>query len=50
MKLSSEQQVMLKSWAKVFAAAAIAAYTAGNHDWKIVLNAGVAALLPVIYT
>ena len=50
MKLSSEHQAILKSWAKVFAAAVIAAYTAGSRDWTVVLNAGVAALLPVIYT
>lgn len=50
MKLSSEHQAILKSWAKVFAAAVIAAYTAGSRDWTVVLNAGVAALLPVVYT
>ena len=50
MRIPSEYQAILKSWAKVFAAAVIAAYTAGSRDWTVVLNAGVAALLPVIYT
>jgi hypothetical protein len=50
MKLSSEHQAILKSWAKVFAAAVIAAYTAGSREWTVILNAGVAALLPVVYS
>jgi hypothetical protein len=50
MKFSSEHQAMLKSWAKVFAAAVIAAYTAGSREWTVILNAGVAALLPVVYS
>jgi hypothetical protein len=50
MKLSSEHQAILKSWAKVFAAAVIAAYSAGSRDWTVILNAGVAALIPVVYS
>jgi hypothetical protein len=50
MKLSTEHQAILKSWAKVFAAAVIAAYTAGSREWTVILNAGVAALLPVVYS
>jgi hypothetical protein len=50
MKLSAEHQAILKSWAKVFAAAVIAAYTAGSREWTVILNAGVAALLPVVYS
>ena len=50
MKVSAEHQAMLKSWAKVFAAAVIAAYTAGSREWTVILNAGVAALLPVVYS
>ncbi len=50
MKISSEHKAMLKSWAKVFAAAVIAAYTAGSREWTVILNAGVAALLPVVYS
>lgn len=50
MKLSSEHQAILKSWAKVFSAAVLAAYSAGSRDWTMLLNAGVAALLPVVYS
>ena len=50
MKVSAEHQAILKSWAKVFAAAVIAAYTAGSREWTVMLNAGVAALLPVVYS
>ena len=50
MKVSAEHQAILKSWAKVFAAAVIAAYTAGRREWTVILNAGVAALLPVVYS
>ena len=50
MKLSVEQQAIFKSWAKVFAAAVLAAYSAGSRDWTMLLNAGVAALLPVVYS
>jgi len=50
MKVSSEHKAMLKSWAKVFAAAVIAAYSAGNRDWTMLINAGVAALIPVVYS
>lgn len=50
LKLSSENQAILKSWAKVFAAAVIAAYSAGSREWTVLVNAGVAALIPVVYS
>ena len=50
MKISSEHKAILKSWAKVFAAAVIAAYSAGNRDWTMLINAGIAALIPVVYS
>ena len=50
MKLSAEHQAILKSWSKVFAAAVIAAYSAGSRDWTVLVNAGVAALIPVVYS
>jgi len=50
MKLSVEHQAILKSWAKVFAAAVIAAYSAGSREWTVLVNAGVAALIPVVYS
>lgn len=37
------------SWFRSFAAAAIACYMGGVTDWKLVLNAGLAAVLPVAY-
>ena len=36
------------SWARSFLAASIACYLAGVTDWKALLNAGIAALLPVV--
>jgi hypothetical protein len=50
MKITAEHKAMAKSWAKVFAAAVIAAYSAGSREWTVLLNAGVAALLPVVYS
>jgi hypothetical protein len=39
---------MALSWARVFGAASLAQFMAGVSDWRIVLNAGVVAVLPVI--
>ena len=39
---------MFLSWARVFAAAMIAQYAAGVTDPGMILNAGVAAILPVV--
>jgi len=50
MKVSAEHKAIVKSWAKVFAAAVIAAYSAGSRDWTVLVNAGVAALIPVVYS
>jgi hypothetical protein len=50
MKITAEHKAMAKSWAKVFAAAVIAAYSAGSREWTVLLNAGVAALIPVVYS
>lgn len=41
-------KAMAASWARSFLAASIACYLAGVTDWKALLNAGIAALLPVI--
>ena len=49
-RTKDQAKAILKSWLKVFAAATIACYLAGNRDWEVLLNAGVAAVLPVIYT
>jgi len=48
--ISKQAKAILKSWFKVFAAAAIACYLAGSRDVSVIANAGIAALLPVIYT
>ena len=48
--LATEHKAILKSWAKVFAAAVIAAYSAGNREWTVLINAGIAALIPVVYS
>lgn len=34
------------SWLRVFIAAILAQLAAGVYDWKILLNAGLAAILP----
>ena len=49
-RTKTQAKAILKSWLKVFAAATIACYLAGNRDWQALLNAGAAAVLPVIYT
>ena len=41
---------VVKSWLKVFAAAAIASYMAGGRHWSDLFNAGLIAVLPLIYT
>lgn len=41
---------LLKSWVKVFAAGTMACYMAGVRDQWMLLDAGLAALLPVVYT
>lgn len=49
-RIKKQTVELVKSWLKVFAAASIACYLAGNRDWGFILDAGVAAVLPVIYT
>lgn len=41
-------KAMAASWARSFLAASVACYLAGVTDPKQLLNAGIAALLPVI--
>jgi hypothetical protein len=45
-----EMRELVKSWVKVFAAGTMACYMAGVRDQWMLLDAGVAALLPVVYT
>ena len=46
--LESDAARMLASWARVFVAAMIAQYLAGITDWQMLLNAGIAGVLPVV--
>ena len=39
---------MFLSWFRVFLAAIIAQAIAGVNDWQMLLNAGLAAVLPVV--
>ena len=48
--MKSEHAAMLKSWAKVFAAAVLALFMNGERDPKALLMAGVAAVVPVVYS
>ena len=41
---------MVKSWVKVFLASAIALYMSGSRDLLDLVNAGLIAVLPLIYT
>lgn len=45
--VSDEFKAILASWARSFIAASLALYTAGETDPKVLLNAGIAAVLPV---
>lgn len=46
--MSESTKALLASWARSFAAAAVAVYVAGVTDPKAILIAGVSAVLPVI--
>ena len=45
-----ESKEMLKSWAKVFLASALALYMSGTRDPLDLLNAGIIAVAPLVYT
>jgi hypothetical protein len=44
----TEAKALLASWARSFAAAALAVYMTGNTDLEGMATAGLAAVLPVI--
>ena len=50
MELTAENKAILKSWLKVFGAGVVALAISGERDPKALLAAGVAALLPVVYS
>jgi hypothetical protein len=46
--LTPKVKAMLASWARSFIAATVALYSAGETDPSVLLNAGIAAVVPVI--
>lgn len=46
--LTAQVKAMLSSWARSFVAAALALYSAGETDPLVLVNAGVAAVVPVV--
>lgn len=48
--ISKQTKALLKSWAKVAVAAALASYMAGTRDWTLLANSALVAVLPVIHT
>lgn len=49
-RTKKQAEALIKSWVKVAVAGSLACYLAGSRDWTVILDAGVAAVLPVIYT
>lgn len=47
MKLDAKLQAALSSYGRSFLAAALAVWSTGNHDFKGIAAAGLAAVLPV---
>jgi hypothetical protein len=41
-------QTILGTWGRAFTAAILASYMSGFHDPKYLINAGLAAILPVV--
>jgi hypothetical protein len=48
MPTKREALEMALSWGRVFLAASLAQFMAGASDWRIALNAGLVAVIPVI--
>lgn len=46
--MNSKTKAVLASWGRSFAAAAIALYSTGETDPALLLNAGIAAVIPVM--
>ena len=47
MKLTTKQKAMLASYGRSFLGSALAASTIGGLDWKVMLVAGLSAVVPV---
>ena len=48
--MDAESKEMLKSWVKVFLSSSFALYAAGSTDILDILNAGLIAVLPLVWT
>jgi len=46
--MKKEQKAMLASWARSFVAASLALFSTGETDPLLLLNAGIAAIVPVV--
>jgi hypothetical protein len=46
--MNSQAKAMLASWARSFIAASVALYSTGETDPALLLNAGLAAIVPVV--
>lgn len=46
--MSNDLKAMFTSWTRVFVAAMLALYMAGERDWDSIWQAGVAAVIPPI--
>lgn len=46
--MNSQAKAMLASWARSFIAASVALYSTGETDPALLLNAGIAAIVPVV--
>lgn len=47
MKITKKQKAVLASYGRSFLASALAATTIGGWDWKVMLVAGLSAVVPV---
>jgi hypothetical protein len=46
--MNSKTKAMLASWGRSFIAASVALYSTGETDPALLLNAGIAAIVPVV--
>lgn len=47
--VSNQTIAMLKTWVKTFIVGVMLLYSTGDRSWYNLINAGVGALLPVVY-
>lgn len=46
--MSRKTKLMVASWGRVWLAAMLALYMAGERDWQAIVQAGVAAVIPPV--